>query len=172
VAAAAASDGGCAGTGCLPVACPPRLLLMRAACCALPPAHLLTVRGAYMVLERQRALDMGYPSPIYDTAEDTHANYDRCVRVRAAGCSRCRQTGLPEGERLSTVAGLLLAGCLLHSRVGLCSQHHLQQSVAAVSVLHNRHCCTCSLQSPGPMPCHAAGVCATCCDVWRRRAWR
>ncbi|KAI3437761.1 hypothetical protein D9Q98_000208 [Chlorella vulgaris] len=38
------------------------------------------VRGAYMVLERQRALDMGYPSPIYDTAEDTHANYDRCVR--------------------------------------------------------------------------------------------
>ncbi|KAL4856165.1 Proline dehydrogenase 1 [Chlorella vulgaris] len=38
------------------------------------------VRGAYMVLERQRALDMGYPSPIYDTAEDTHTNYDRCVR--------------------------------------------------------------------------------------------
>lgn len=35
------------------------------------------VRGAYMQLERQRALDRGYPSPIMDTADDTHRNYDR-----------------------------------------------------------------------------------------------
>lgn len=34
------------------------------------------VRGAYMVLERQRAKDLGYPSPIHDTADDTHANYN------------------------------------------------------------------------------------------------
>ncbi|KAL4433468.1 hypothetical protein ABPG77_010321 [Micractinium sp. CCAP 211/92] len=38
------------------------------------------VRGAYMVLERQRAQDLGYPSPIHDTAADTHANYNECVR--------------------------------------------------------------------------------------------
>lgn len=38
------------------------------------------VRGAYMVLERQRAADMGYPSPIHDTIQDTHDNYDRCVQ--------------------------------------------------------------------------------------------
>lgn len=37
------------------------------------------VRGAYMHLERQRAGEMGYPSPIYDTIEDTHENYNRCV---------------------------------------------------------------------------------------------
>lgn len=35
------------------------------------------VRGAYMQLERQRAADRGYPSPIHDTLEETHANYDR-----------------------------------------------------------------------------------------------
>lgn len=34
------------------------------------------VRGAYMVLERQRAQDLGYPSPIHDTVADTHANYN------------------------------------------------------------------------------------------------
>lgn len=35
------------------------------------------VRGAYIHLERERAADMGYPSPIHDTLEDTHRNYDR-----------------------------------------------------------------------------------------------
>lgn len=35
------------------------------------------VRGAYMHLERDRAADMGYPSPIQDTLEDTHHNYNR-----------------------------------------------------------------------------------------------
>ena len=34
------------------------------------------VRGAYMVSERERAMKMGYPSPIQDTIEDTHACYD------------------------------------------------------------------------------------------------
>lgn len=32
-----------------------------------------------MVIERQRARDRGYPSPIYDTKEDTDAAYDRNV---------------------------------------------------------------------------------------------
>src|SRR5690606_14406016 len=38
------------------------------------------VRGAYMVMERQRALDdPNIEDPIYPTIEDTHRNYDRCV---------------------------------------------------------------------------------------------
>jgi len=35
------------------------------------------VRGAYMHLERDRAAEMGYPSPIQDSLEDTHFNYNR-----------------------------------------------------------------------------------------------
>ncbi|KAI9278211.1 FAD-linked oxidoreductase-like protein [Phascolomyces articulosus] len=38
------------------------------------------VRGAYMVSERKRATEMGYPSPIHDTLEDTHASYNGGVR--------------------------------------------------------------------------------------------
>ena len=37
------------------------------------------VRGAYMELERKRAADLGMPSPIWDTIEDTHAAYDGAV---------------------------------------------------------------------------------------------
>ncbi len=35
------------------------------------------VRGAYLHLERGRAKEKGYPSPIHDSTEATHANYDR-----------------------------------------------------------------------------------------------
>jgi len=37
------------------------------------------VRGAYMLSERERAEEMGYPSPIHDSAEDTHTCYDESV---------------------------------------------------------------------------------------------
>lgn len=37
------------------------------------------VRGAYMVLERKRAEDMGYEDPILPTIEDTHASYNAGV---------------------------------------------------------------------------------------------
>lgn len=37
------------------------------------------VRGAYMVQERKRAKDMGYPDPIHASLEATHANYDAQV---------------------------------------------------------------------------------------------
>ena len=35
------------------------------------------VRGAYMFSERERAKDMGYPSPIHSTIQDTHDNYNQ-----------------------------------------------------------------------------------------------
>jgi proline dehydrogenase len=34
-----------------------------------------------MHLERRRAAAKGYPSPIWDTLEVTHRNYDSCVDV-------------------------------------------------------------------------------------------
>ncbi|CAK4084831.1 unnamed protein product [Aphanomyces euteiches] len=39
------------------------------------------VRGAYMIQERKRAADMGYPDPIHPTLEATHANYDSLVEL-------------------------------------------------------------------------------------------
>lgn len=39
------------------------------------------VRGAYMVLERERAAEKGYPSPVWDTKEETHACYDAAVAM-------------------------------------------------------------------------------------------
>mmetsp|Transcript_2186 Transcript_2186/g.4489 ORF Transcript_2186/g.4489 Transcript_2186/m.4489 type:complete len:676 (+) Transcript_2186:149-2176(+) len=39
------------------------------------------VRGAYMVLERERAAEKGYPSPVWDTKEETHACYDGAVAM-------------------------------------------------------------------------------------------
>jgi len=38
-----------------------------------------TVRGAYMEKERQRAIDMGYPSPIQDNKEATDRDYDAAI---------------------------------------------------------------------------------------------
>jgi proline dehydrogenase len=37
------------------------------------------VRGAYMVLERRRAKELGLPSPIWETKEETDAAYDAAV---------------------------------------------------------------------------------------------
>ena len=47
-----------------------------------------TVRGAYMVVERARAAERGYESPVWDTLQETHDNYNRCgalLRVVPAG---------------------------------------------------------------------------------------
>ncbi|CAL5224266.1 g6925 [Coccomyxa viridis] len=38
-----------------------------------------TVRGAYMVVERARAAEKGYESPIWDSLQETHDNYNRCA---------------------------------------------------------------------------------------------
>ena len=37
------------------------------------------VRGAYMFMERDRAKQCGYPSPIHDSIDATHANYNECA---------------------------------------------------------------------------------------------
>ena len=55
------------------------------------------VRGAYIHLERERAAEMRYPSPIHDTLEDTHKNYNRyaassayaTILVMATKCTCC-----------------------------------------------------------------------------------
>ena len=48
-----------------------------------------------MVLERQRAAELGYPSPIQDTKEATHANYNRCGgELGWAGVGWVRWAGL------------------------------------------------------------------------------
>lgn len=41
---------------------------------------LKVVRGAYMVMERQRAAAAGLPDIIFPTIEDTHANYNEAVK--------------------------------------------------------------------------------------------
>ena len=42
-----------------------------------------TVRGAYMVVERARAAERGYDSPIWDTLQETHDSYNRRASHRA-----------------------------------------------------------------------------------------
>ena len=42
------------------------------------------VRGAYIHMERQRAVQLGYSCPIQDTLQDTHDNYNRCAVVSSA----------------------------------------------------------------------------------------
>ena len=39
---------------------------------------LKTVRGAYMVQERQLARDQSRPSPVHNSLQDTHNSYNRC----------------------------------------------------------------------------------------------
>jgi Proline dehydrogenase len=38
-------------------------------------------RARMQVHERREAKEGGYESPIHETAQDTHANYNRCVRI-------------------------------------------------------------------------------------------
>jgi len=47
-----------------------------------------TVRGAYMVVERARAEEMGYVSPIWDSLQDTHNNYNRYGSETHTACTQ------------------------------------------------------------------------------------
>lgn len=60
----------------------------------------MQVRGAYVKLERARAAELGYPSPIWDNIDGTHANFDRCldaVLEEVCGCS-CWQHIAPKAK--------------------------------------------------------------------------
>lgn len=37
------------------------------------------IRGAYMEEERGLARELGYESPVWNTIEDTHAAYNKCL---------------------------------------------------------------------------------------------
>lgn len=41
-----------------------------------------------MVSERKRAQDLAYPSPIHDTIDHTHANYDAAVEKALSAIAR------------------------------------------------------------------------------------
>ncbi len=43
------------------------------------------VRGAYMVVERARATEKGYESPIWDSLQETHDSYNRCIPGSTSG---------------------------------------------------------------------------------------
>ena len=74
------------------------------------------VRGAYMEKERERAREMGYPSPIHDTKAETDADYD-------AALDYC----LKHVEEVSFVAGT-------HNEA---STHYLASQMQAAGVPHD-----------------------------------
>ena len=43
------------------------------------------VRGAYIHAEQKRAAELGYPSPIHDSLEATHQNYNRLALIVESG---------------------------------------------------------------------------------------
>jgi proline dehydrogenase len=53
------------------------------------------VRGAYMQRERERAGEMDYASPIHDTVEDTHENYNAAVHQLLHGMVDRRASSSP-----------------------------------------------------------------------------
>ena len=62
------------------------------------------VRGAYMFLEREKAAKSARASPVWDSIQDTHANYDRRVFL-------CSGHGLPVSAQASQLDDGLLRSC-------------------------------------------------------------
>lgn len=82
------------------------------------------------VLERERASQMGTPSPIHDTIEDTHLNYNRCVRptitlVSSMPCAKVARRhfliAVPAADEWqAALAAVLGRQSLLHCSVNNC----------------------------------------------------
>lgn len=70
------------------------------------------VRGAYMVMERKRAAQLGYPSPIHDTIEDTHASFNNGVRFLL---DKLREN-LKEGETIRSTTAPVVFMVATHNR--------------------------------------------------------
>lgn len=71
------------------------------------------VRGAYMVSERKRALDMNYPSPIHDTLEDTHDSYNGGVKYLV---NKLREHQESTGETLTVSNSPIVFMVASHNR--------------------------------------------------------
>ncbi|CEG80273.1 hypothetical protein RMATCC62417_14633 [Rhizopus microsporus] len=71
------------------------------------------VRGAYMVSERKRALDMNYPSPIHDTLEDTHDSYNGGVKYLV---NKLREHQESTGEALTVSNSPIVFMVASHNR--------------------------------------------------------
>ncbi|KAI9278506.1 FAD-linked oxidoreductase-like protein [Phascolomyces articulosus] len=71
------------------------------------------VRGAYMVMERKRAAQLGYPSPIHDTLEDTHDSYNNGVRFLL---DTLRERQEATGEPLSSTTAPVVFMIASHNR--------------------------------------------------------
>ncbi|KAI7854732.1 FAD-linked oxidoreductase-like protein [Circinella umbellata] len=71
------------------------------------------VRGAYMVMERKRAAQLGYPSPIQDTLEDTHDSYNNGVRFLL---DKLRERQEATGEPLSSTSAPVVFMVASHNR--------------------------------------------------------
>lgn len=57
------------------------------------------VRGAYQVLERTRAVELGYKDPIQDSIQDTHNSYNRAAELML---NRIRSPGSRDQVMLAT----------------------------------------------------------------------
>ncbi|KAL7573366.1 hypothetical protein ACA910_011726 [Epithemia clementina (nom. ined.)] len=57
------------------------------------------VRGAYMIQERKRAKDLGYPDPIHDNIEATHANFNAMVDLLLENNKICEFMVASHNER-------------------------------------------------------------------------
>ncbi|ORZ15346.1 FAD-linked oxidoreductase-like protein [Absidia repens] len=71
------------------------------------------VRGAYMVSERKRAMQLGYPSPIHETIEDTHASFNGGVRFLLG---RLHEHQSANNEKLSATSAPIVFMVATHNR--------------------------------------------------------
>ncbi|ORX61327.1 FAD-linked oxidoreductase [Hesseltinella vesiculosa] len=71
------------------------------------------VRGAYMVSERKRASQLGYPSPIHDTIDDTHNSFNGGVKFLLGKLHDHQQA---TGETLNSTTSPIVFMVASHNR--------------------------------------------------------
>lgn len=88
------------------------------------------VRGAYLVLERARAAERGYESPVWDRIEQTHENYSACLRLILAQHARANvmvashnQASVAEATALMRELGISRTGCVFFGQLLGMSDH-------------------------------------------------
>ncbi|CAO3680544.1 unnamed protein product [Umbelopsis vinacea] len=82
------------------------------------------VRGAYMVMERKRAAEIGYSDPIHDSLKDTHESYHAGIRLILNKLQATQeQTGSHVCEKSSPLS-LVIASHNRHSIIYTCKELH------------------------------------------------